>query len=83
MAAPAPDPTPGPELGNKAKRATTCTFSGSKGASSASVSKTSCSTIILSALAVPSGVTLDLTGLNEGTTVRSESASQITSGLAA
>ncbi|ESZ97988.1 Polygalacturonase 5 [Sclerotinia borealis F-4128] len=65
-AAPAPVPTSAPDL---AKRATTCTFSDSGGASSASKSKTSCSTIILSALAVPSGTTLDLTGLNEGTTV--------------
>ncbi|KUJ08893.1 polygalacturonase E precursor [Mollisia scopiformis] len=66
FAAPAPAPTAAPDL---AKRATTCTFSGSAGASSASKSKTSCSTIILSALAVPSGTTLDLTDLNEGTTV--------------
>jgi polygalacturonase/galacturan 1,4-alpha-galacturonidase len=64
----APAPTAAPDLA-LAKRATTCTFSGSAGASSASKSKTSCSTIILSALAVPSGTTLDLTGLNEGTTV--------------
>ncbi|KAK5124814.1 hypothetical protein LTR85_001527 [Meristemomyces frigidus] len=62
----APQPTAAPDL---EKRATTCTFSGSGGASSASKSKTSCSTIILSAVAVPSGVTLDLTGLNSGTHV--------------
>jgi hypothetical protein len=66
LAAPAPAPTAAPDL---EKRATTCTFSGSSGASLASKSKTSCSTIILSALAVPSGVTLDLTDLNKGTTV--------------
>ncbi|PQE27800.1 polygalacturonase 5 protein [Rutstroemia sp. NJR-2017a BVV2] len=65
-AAPTPAPTAAPNL---EERATTCTFSGSGGASSASKSKTSCSTIVLSALAVPSGTTLDLTGLNEGTTV--------------
>nr|AHC56282.1 polygalacturonase 5 [Monilinia fructicola] len=59
-------PTPTPDIG---KRATTCTFSGSGGAASASKSKTSCSTIVLSALAVPSGTTLDLTGLNKGTKV--------------
>jgi polygalacturonase len=64
--APVPEPTAAPDL---AKRATTCTFSGSNGASLASKSKTSCSTIILSALAVPSGVTLDLTGLKSGTNV--------------
>ncbi|KAL1961730.1 hypothetical protein VTN77DRAFT_1130 [Rasamsonia byssochlamydoides] len=61
-----PAPTPPPKL---EERATTCTFSGSKGASSASVSKTSCSTIVLSDIAVPSGTTLDLTGLNDGTHV--------------
>lgn len=67
---PMPMPTPAPDLTKAiAKRATTCTFSGSNGASLASVSKTSCSTIILSAIAVPSGVTLDLTGLNSGTHV--------------
>jgi polygalacturonase len=68
VAAPAaaPAPTAAPDL---AKRATTCTFSGSNGASSASKSKTACSTIVISAVAVPSGVTLDLTGLTEGTHV--------------
>ncbi|KAF7906542.1 hypothetical protein EAF00_000821 [Botryotinia globosa] len=66
LPAAAPAPTAAPDLD---KRATTCTFSGSGGASSASKSKTSCSTIIVSALAVPSGTTLDLTGLTEGTTV--------------
>jgi hypothetical protein len=71
VAAPAaaPEPTAAPDLNDLKKRATTCTFSGSAGASSASKSKTSCSTIIISAVAVPSGVTLDLTGLNEGTHV--------------
>lgn len=38
-------------------------------AASASKSKTSCSTIVLSNVAVPSGTTLDLTKLNDGTTV--------------
>ncbi|TVY71197.1 putative endopolygalacturonase E [Lachnellula suecica] len=60
LGAPAPAPTAAADF---AKRATTCTFSGSNGASSASKSKTACS------MAVPSGVTLDLTGLNQGTTV--------------
>ncbi|KAJ9143053.1 putative Extracellular polygalacturonase [Pleurostoma richardsiae] len=70
LAAPAPEPTPGPNIEDAlAKRATTCTFSGSLGYSSASKSKTSCSTIVLSALSVPSGVTLDLTSLKTGTTV--------------
>lgn len=67
--APAPEITPAAQLDKLDKRATTCTFSGSDGASSASESKTLCSTIILSALAVPSGTTLDLTDLNEGTQV--------------
>ena len=68
VAAPAaaPEPTAAPDLN---KRATTCTFSGSGGASSASKSQASCSTIVLSALAVPSGTTLELTNLNKGTTV--------------
>lgn len=66
LASPAPAVTPAPDV---EKRATTCTFSGSNGASSASKSKTSCSTIVLSGITVPSGTTLDLTGLNEKTTV--------------
>jgi polygalacturonase len=51
-----------------AKRAS-CTFSGSLGYSSASVSKKSCSTIVLSDLQVPGGVTLNLEKLTDGTTV--------------
>ncbi|KAJ8070513.1 hypothetical protein OCU04_000887 [Sclerotinia nivalis] len=66
LPAAAPAPTAAPNLD---KRATTCTFSGSAGAASASKSKTSCATIVLSSLAVPSGTTLDLTGLNQGTKV--------------
>ncbi|RAL16591.1 glycoside hydrolase family 28 protein [Aspergillus homomorphus CBS 101889] len=69
---PAPEPpaiTAAPKVGDLEKRATTCTFSGSNGASSASKSKTSCSTIILSSVAVPSGTTLDLTDLKDGTHV--------------
>ncbi|KAJ5730451.1 uncharacterized protein N7483_004959 [Penicillium malachiteum] len=54
---------------NLEKRATTCTFSGSKGASSASKSQKSCSTIVLSDVAVPSGTTLDLSDLEDGTHV--------------
>lgn len=48
------------------KRAS-CTFSGANGAASASKSKASCATIVLSNVAVPSGTTLDLTGLTKGT----------------
>ncbi|PWY88855.1 polygalacturonase-4 precursor (PG-IV) [Aspergillus sclerotioniger CBS 115572] len=64
-----PRVTAAPKLEDLDKRATSCTFSGSEGASSASKSKTSCSTIVLSDVAVPSGTTLDLTDLNEGTHV--------------
>ncbi|KUL83159.1 hypothetical protein ZTR_10118 [Talaromyces verruculosus] len=66
LAAPAPAVTAPATLEN---RAASCTFSGSNGAASASKSKTSCSTIVLSSVAVPSGTTLDLTGLNSGTKV--------------
>ncbi|GAM33350.1 endo-polygalacturonase [Talaromyces pinophilus] len=66
LAAPAPAVTAPATLEN---RAASCTFSGSNGAASASKSKTSCSTIVLSSVAVPSGTTLDLTGLKSGTKV--------------
>lgn len=70
VAIPGPLPTPPPSLKDAvAKRATSCTFSGSDGYSLASVSKASCATIVLSSLAVPSGVTLKLEKLNDGTTV--------------
>lgn len=54
------------------KRATSCTFSGSSGASLASKSQKSCSTIVLSGVAVPSGTTLDLSDLPDDTTVSRE-----------
>ncbi|EME86776.1 glycoside hydrolase family 28 protein [Pseudocercospora fijiensis CIRAD86] len=54
------------------KSATGCTFSGSDGASLVSKSKSSCSTIVLSSLAVPAGMTLDLTKLQDGTHVMFE-----------
>lgn len=38
-----------------------CTFTGNDGAASASASKASCATVVLSDVAVPSGTTLDLT----------------------
>ncbi|KAI8949463.1 glycoside hydrolase [Xylaria longipes] len=67
---PAPVVTPAPRLEDAvAPRADACTFSGSLGYSSASVSKASCSTIILSSLQVPGGQTLNLEKLNDGTTV--------------
>jgi galacturan 1,4-alpha-galacturonidase len=64
-----PLPTAAPDIKNAAalqKRAS-CTFTA---ASAASKSKASCATIVLDNIAVPSGVTLDLTDLTEGTHVR-------------
>lgn len=61
----APAPTPAATL---AKR-DSCTFSGSDGAASASASKADCATITISAVTVPSGVTLDLTDLADDTAV--------------
>lgn len=78
VASPAPMPTaaPSPREVDEAfhernieKRAATCTFSGSLGYSSASKSKAACSTIILDALTVPGGVTLDMTDLPDDTTI--------------
>ncbi|KAJ5485449.1 Endopolygalacturonase [Penicillium diatomitis] len=68
LASPVAEPaiTAAPSL---AKRATSCTFSGSTGAAAASKSQTACSTIILSNVAVPSGTTLDLSKLADDTTV--------------
>jgi len=63
-----PTPTAAPDINNAValeKRAS-CTFTA---ASAASKSKTSCATIVLDGIAVPSGVTLDLTGLTAGTHV--------------
>lgn len=69
IAAPAgPAITPAPEAA-VVKRATSCTFSGSTGAASASKSQTACATIVLNNVAVPSGTTLDLSKLADGTTV--------------
>ncbi|KAF8863628.1 endopolygalacturonase precursor [Acephala macrosclerotiorum] len=61
-------PTPAPDLANAAalhKRAS-CTFTA---ASAASKSKADCATIVLDGITVPSGTTLDLTDLTEGTSV--------------
>lgn len=66
LAAPAPTAPPTPTL---VKKATSCTFSGSAGAASASQSQASCATIVLSNVAVPSGTTLDLSKLNADTAV--------------
>lgn len=71
LAAPVPTPAPSPKEVERAiqARAATCTFSGTQGYSSASASKSSCSTIILDALTVPAGVTLDMTDLPDDTVV--------------
>lgn len=68
VASPVAEPaiTASPSLEKRA----TCTFSGAKGAASASASQASCATIVLSNVAVPSGTTLDLSKLNDGTHVR-------------
>jgi hypothetical protein len=70
---PAPVVTPAPRLEDAVAPAvaaeSACTFSGSLGYSSASVSKASCSTIVLSSLQVPGGKTLNLEKLSDGTTV--------------
>jgi len=63
FSAPAPAPTAAPSLEN---RATSCTFTN---AASVSKSKKSCATIVLDNIPVPSGTTLDLTGLSSGTHV--------------
>ncbi|KAI0967338.1 endopolygalacturonase 4 [Xylaria arbuscula] len=70
-AGPAPTAAPSPEVVERAiaKRAATCTFSGTAGYSSASKSKSSCSTLILDTLTVPGGVTLDMTDLPDETVV--------------
>ncbi|KAJ8062312.1 hypothetical protein OCU04_008859 [Sclerotinia nivalis] len=72
-AIPAPAPTAAPKAADALaaieKRAGSCTFSGSGGAAAAIKSKASCATIVISAVAVPSGTTLDLTGLKSGTHV--------------
>ncbi|KAI1175653.1 glycoside hydrolase [Nemania sp. FL0916] len=65
----APAPTPAPSLDNALQKRASCTFSGSNGASSASKSQGSCATIVLSNVAVPSGTTLDLSDLEDGTHV--------------
>ena len=65
----APAPTAAAKLTDKTieGRAESCTFTA---ASAASASKKSCATIVLDSIAVPSGTTLDLTDLSDGTHVR-------------
>lgn len=68
LVAAVPMPTAAPDIKNAValeKRAS-CTFTD---AAAASKSKTSCATIVLDNIAVPSGTTLDLTKLTSGTKV--------------
>jgi polygalacturonase len=67
-AAPAPQITAAPQA-QVAKRAASCTFSGSNGAAEAAKSAKSCATMVLSNVAVPSGKPLDLSKLADDTTV--------------
>ncbi|KAI0391323.1 glycoside hydrolase family 28 protein [Xylariaceae sp. FL0594] len=72
LGTPAPLVTAAPRLDDAVARlanSSSCTFTGSLGYSSASASKASCSTIVLSSLQVPGGQTLNLEKLNDGTTV--------------
>jgi polygalacturonase len=67
-ASPMPQPTPAAQLKDAValeKRAS-CTFTD---AAAVSKSKTSCATIVLNSIPVPSGTTLDLTKLTQGTHV--------------
>lgn len=67
MPAAAPAPTAAPSLKDAAVKrgsSTACTFTD---AAAASKSKASCATIVLDNIAVPSGTTLDMTKLTEGT----------------
>lgn len=68
LVAAVPMPTPAPDINNAVaieKRAS-CTFTD---AVAASKSKTSCATIVLDGITVPSGTTLDMTKLTSGTHV--------------
>ncbi|KAM3071423.1 hypothetical protein ACMFMG_009021 [Clarireedia jacksonii] len=71
VAMPIPTAAPSPKEVEVAlaKRAVTCTFSGTLGYSSAIQSKASCDTIYLNTLTVPAGVTLDMTGLKNNAQV--------------
>ena len=65
-AAPANAPAPTAAAKLEERASSSCTFTD---AAAASKSKTSCSTIVLSSIAVPSGTTLDMTGLKDNTVV--------------
>lgn len=65
----APAITPGPDIAKALAKRATCTFSGSSGYSLASVSQKDCATIVLDSLTVPGGETLNLSELEDDTTV--------------
>lgn len=66
-AIPNPMPTPAPDLKRAvARSSTTCTFTD---ASAASKSKKDCATIVLDSIVVPSGTTLDMTDLEDNTSL--------------
>jgi len=67
-AAPVITPAPAPHRASVQKR-DSCTFSGLDGAAEASKSQAECATIVLSDVTVPSGTTLDLSKLEDGTYV--------------
>ncbi|EPS32193.1 putative endopolygalacturonase [Penicillium oxalicum 114-2] len=69
MAVASPVAQPATAATSSLEERASCTFSGSKGAASAMASKQKCSTIVLSNVAVPAGVKLDLSKLNDGTQV--------------
>ncbi|KAI0014915.1 Endopolygalacturonase [Xylariomycetidae sp. FL0641] len=62
--------TPAPALHKRSHKSSgACTFSGSDGAAKASASAKDCATIVMSSVAVPSGETLDLSDVSDGSTI--------------
>ncbi|RDW57451.1 hypothetical protein BP6252_13789 [Coleophoma cylindrospora] len=68
MAAPVPTAAPNLNDARALQKRASCTFTGSD-ASAASASAGSCSTVVISGMTVPSGTTLDLSDLADGSTV--------------
>ncbi|RDW82043.1 hypothetical protein BP6252_03155 [Coleophoma cylindrospora] len=69
-AIPAPAPTAAPNLdeAQPLQKRTSCTFTGSN-AAAVSASAKNCATVVISAMTVPSGTTLDMSKLSQGSTV--------------
>ncbi|RDW62700.1 hypothetical protein BP5796_11002 [Coleophoma crateriformis] len=69
-AMPAPVPTAAPNLdeAQTLQKRTSCTFTGSN-AAAVSASAKNCATVVISAMTVPSGTTLDMSKLSQGSTV--------------